>query len=205
MGFYQDQILPKVTDWVCRQSAARKQREKIVPQAKGRVLEIGFGSGLNLEFYRADQVSRLWGLEPSQGMLKLAEERKEAAPFEVELLQSGAEAIPLEDHSVDTVLSTFTLCTVPDLEAAFAEMRRVLKPGGQLLFCEHGLAPDPSVRRWQNSIQPVWKICAGGCHLNRDIPELIQKGGFQIQALDSMYIPGWKPASFQCWGQGKLP
>ncbi len=168
------------------------------------MLEIGFGSGLNLAFYQADRVERVWGLEPSGKMLDLARQRKENTSLEVEFLQTGAEEIPLEAHSVDTILTTFTLCTIADLETAFSEMRRVLKPGGQLLFCEHGKAPDAAVRRWQDFLQPAWKLCGGGCHLNRDIPHLLREGGFSIQQLDARYIPGWKPASFHFRGRARL-
>ncbi len=204
MGIYQRYLLPKATHWACRQKPAMMQRAKIVPGASGNVLEIGIGSGLNLGFYQPDQVDRIWGLEPSEGMLELA--RQQIVPEQVvlEFLQAGAESIPLGPDSVDTIVSTFTLCTIPDLPQAFSELRRVLKPGGRLLFCEHGKAPDGGVRRWQNLIQPVWKVCGGGCHLNRDIPALLRAGGFSIQQLDAMYIPGWKPASFNYWGRAKL-
>lgn len=205
MGFYQKNILPKITDWACRQKPAMIQRSKIVPYAEGRILEIGFGSGLNLNFYDPEKVERVWGLEPSSEMLDLFRDRSANDPVEVELVQAKAEAIPLDTNEVDMIVTTYTLCTIPDLDLAFEEMRRVLKPGGLILFTEHGKAPDLVVRRWQNLVQPVWKICGGGCHLNRDIPALLEKGGFAIQNMDTMYIPGWKPACFNYWGCAKLP
>jgi ubiquinone/menaquinone biosynthesis C-methylase UbiE len=177
-----------------------RRREKIVPLARGRVLEVGVGSGLNLPFYDADKVTRVWGLDPSPEMIRMARTVAEAAPFEVEFVGLPIEKIPLDDGTVDTVVVTYTLCTIPDPEPALWQMARVLKPGGELIFCEHGLAPDPGVRRWQDRINPIWKRLGGGCHLNRDIPELIRRGGFQIRDLETMYLPGWRPASFNYWG-----
>jgi ubiquinone/menaquinone biosynthesis C-methylase UbiE len=177
-----------------------RQRYKIVPEARGRVLEIGLGSGLNLPIYDPDRVEHVFGLEPSPEMAHMAEARAVEAPFDVEPLEADAEEIPLEDASVDTVLVTYTLCTIPDAEAAVREMARVLKPSGRLLFCEHGAAPDAAVRKWQDRLDGVWGRLAGGCHLNRDIPALITEGGFALERLDTMYIPGWRPVSFNYWG-----
>ena len=177
-----------------------RQREKLVPLASGRVLEVGMGSGLNLPFYDARQVTKVWGLEPSPEMSKMASAGVEAVAFDVEFVSAAGEQIPLDSESFDTVLMTFTLCTIPDAERALKEIARVLKRGGQLLFCEHGAAPDAGVRRWQNRIDPLWRRLAGGCHLNRDIPGLIRRGGFEITRMDTMYIPGWRPASFNYWG-----
>ena len=177
-----------------------RQREKLVPLASGRVLEVGMGSGLNLPFYDARRVTKVWGLEPSPEMSKMASSAVEAVAFDVEFVSAGGEQIPLDSESFDTVLMTFTLCTIPDAERALREIARVLKRGGQLLFCEHGAAPDAGVRRWQNRINPLWRRLAGGCHLNRDIPGLIRRGGFEITRMDTMYIPGWRPASFNYWG-----
>tara|TARA_Y100000758_G_scaffold50730_1_gene32529 strand:- start:4099 stop:4656 length:558 start_codon:yes stop_codon:yes gene_type:complete len=177
-----------------------RQREKLVPLASGRVLEVGMGSGLNLPFYDARRVTKVWGLEPSPEMSKMASAAVEAVAFDVEFVSAGGEQIPLDSESFDTVLMTFTLCTIPDAERALREIARVLKQGGQLLFCEHGAAPDAGIRRWQNRIDPLWRRLAGGCHLNRDIPGLIRRGGFEITRMDTMYIPGWRPASFNYWG-----
>ena len=200
MGFYAKHVLPHVVHLACGTKPNRRQRQKIVPLARGRVLEIGIGSGLNLEFYDSARVEHVWGLDPSPEMWAIAEASARKQPFKVEFIEAGAERIPLEDRSVDTVVITYTLCTIPEATAALADMRRVLKPGGELVFCEHGLAPDESVRRWQHRVNPVWRRVGGGCNLNRDIPSLLKAGGFRIRDMDTMYIPGWKPASFNYWG-----
>lgn len=200
MGLYSRFVLPRVLHLACGAKPAARQREKVVPAARGRVLEIGIGSGLNLPFYERDNVQRVWGLDPSPEMLRMAAKASAQAPFDVDLLPAGSEDIPLEDDAVDTVVTTYTLCTIPDAVAALREMARVLKPGGRLLFCEHGLAPDAGVRRWQDRIDPLWRRLGGGCHLNRNIPELLREGGFGIERLETMYIPGWRPACFNYWG-----
>lgn len=176
------------------------QRKKVVPLAKGRVLEIGIGSGLNLQFYDSSNVEYIWGLDPSAQMRNMAEKRAINSQFEVEFIGLSGNEIPLESNSVNTVLVTYTLCTIPDVVQALSEMSRVLMPGGELIFCEHGLAPDEDVRRWQNRMNPIWKRMGGGCNLNRPIPNLIEQGGFKINNIETMYIPGWKPASFNYWG-----
>ncbi len=200
MGLYGKYVLPRVVHLACSARPNMRQREKLVPLASGRVLEVGMGSGLNLSFYDARRVTKVWGLEPSPEMSKMASAAVEAVAFDVEFVSAGGEQIPLDSESFDTVLMTFTLCTIPDAERALREIARVLKRGGQLLFCEHGAAPDAGVRRWQNRINPLWRRLAGGCHLNRDIPGLIRRGGFEITRMDTMYIPGWRPASFNYWG-----
>ena len=200
MGLYSKYVLPRVVHLACSARPNMRQREKLVPLASGRVLEVGMGSGLNLPFYDARRVTKVWGLEPSPEMSKMASAAVEAVAFDVEFVSAGGEQIPLDSESFDTVLMTFTLCTIPDAERALREIARVLKRGGQLLFCEHGAAPDAGVRRWQNRINPLWRRLAGGCHLNRDIPGLIRRGGFEITRMDTMYIPGWRPASFNYWG-----
>lgn len=168
--------------------------------AKGNVLEIGFGSGLNLAFYDPAKVQHVWGLEPSEAMLKLATKRLKETDLSVKLLKSTAEENSLDENSVDTIVITYTLCSIPDALTALNSMHRVLKPHGRLLFCEHGAAPDPNVRRWQDLINPIWKRIGGGCHLNRQIPLMLEQSGFKIQQIETMYIPGWKPASFNYWG-----
>ena len=172
-----------------------------MPQAEGRVLEVGMGSGLNLPFYDPSRVELVWGLEPSEGMRRRAESRLAVSPVEVKWIALPSEEIPLEDESADTVLLTYTLCTVPDFRRALAQMRRVLKPTGRLLFSEHGVAPDEGVRRWQERINPLWKRLAGGCHLNRDIPGVLREAGFEVPQLETMYLPGTPSfAGFQYWG-----
>lgn len=200
MGLYEKYILPKITDFLCSGKPIMYQRKKVVPLAKGRVLEIGIGSGLNLQFYDSSNVEYIWGLDPSAQMREMAEKRAIDTQFEVEFIGLSGEEIPLESNSANTVLVTYTLCTIPDVVQALSEMSRVLIAGGELIFCEHGLAPDEDVRRWQNRINPIWKRIGGGCNLNRPIPNLIEQGGFKINNIEKMYIPGWKPASFNYWG-----
>ena len=198
MGFYAKYILPKAAHFVCSHKVITQQREKVVPQAKGRVLEIGIGSGLNLPFYDPQKVRHVWGLDPNEDMWNLAGTRN--FQFEVEYLQASAEKIPLDDGSADSIVVTYALCSVPETIAALRDMRRVLKPGGELIFCEHGAAPEQKVKRWQDRLTPVWQKAAGGCRLNLQIPALIEQGGFKIRALDTMYIQGMKFASFNYWG-----
>ena len=200
MGLYEKYILPKITDLMCSANPISYQRKKVVPLAKGRVLEIGIGSGLNFPYYDSSNVENVWGLDPSPQMLKMAERRMVDLPFDVEFIELSGEQIPLETSSVNTVLVTYTLCTIPDVVQSLGEMRRVLSPSGELIFCEHGLAPDEGVRRWQRILNPIWKRMGGGCNLNRPIPDLIEKGGFKITSIETMYIPGWKPTSFNYWG-----
>jgi len=200
MGIYEKYLLPRIVNFICGSKPTMKQREKIVPLAEGRVLEIGIGSGLNLPFYTPGRVKHLWGLDPSQEMWSLAQKKLGMQDFDVEFIESAAEDIPLDDGDADTVLITYTLCTIPDVQSALEEARRVLKSDGKLLFCEHGLAPDESVRRWQDRLNPLWKRIGGGCNLNRPISELIAQAGFTIRGMETMYVPGWKPASFNYWG-----
>ncbi len=200
MGFYSRFALPRIINVVCGLKPHMQQRAKVVPSATGRVLEIGIGSGLNLPYYQAGKVAQLWGLDPSPDIWSLAADRVRAAPFPVEFLAAGAESIPLDTASVDTIVVTYSLCSIPDPAAATAEMRRVLRPGGRLLFAEHGLAPDANVRKWQDRVTPLWKKIGGGCHLNRDIPGLLRAGGFRIAELQTIYLPGWRPATFNYWG-----
>lgn len=200
MGIYSKYVLPRLVHHACGQKPAMKQRQKIVPQAYGRVLEVGIGSGLNIPYYRPDRVEHLWGLDPSSEIWSLAGRNAEAHHLEAEFLHAGAEAVPLDDDTADCVVMTYTLCTIPDVSLALAEIRRVLKPGGKLLFCEHGEAPDESVRNMQGLANPLWKRIAGGCHLNRPVPVLLRQSGFNPEDMQTMYIPGWKPACFNYWG-----
>jgi len=201
---YEKYILPKIVHAACNTRAIMRQRQKIVPRAHGRVLEVGVGSGLNLCHYDAGRVSKVWGLDPSPEMIRMAEDRAGEVNFEVAFLTNPAEDIPLPDKFFDSIVLTYTLCTIPDAGRAMLEMARVIKPGGLLVFCEHGAAPDRSVLRWQKALNPLWKKVGGGCHLNRDIPELIVQGGFRITGLQARYIPGWRPASYNFWGTASL-
>jgi len=200
MGLYSKYVLPTVVHLACGSKPAMRQREKVVPRARGRVLEVGIGSGLNLSFYDPAKVTKVWGLDPSPEMTRRARRAARSVRFEVEFIESPGDEIPLEQHSVDTVLVTYTLCTIPDTLLALRQMGRVLRPGGELIFCEHGAAPDAKVRRWQDRLDPLWQRLGGGCRLNRPIPSLIEAGGFRIESLDTMYLPGWRPASFNYWG-----
>jgi SAM-dependent methyltransferase len=200
-SFYGRFILPKVLGCACSSSPIMRQRKKVVPRATGRVLELGVGMGLNLALYDPDQVNVVIGVDPAAELRAAAL----AAPCDPRLTLSvedgDAQALPFEDRSFDTIVCTFTLCSVHTPAAALAEARRVLKPQGRLLFCEHGLAPDGGVARWQRRIEPIWKRIAGGCHLTRPISSAIAAAGFRIDDLDSMYVPRTpKIAAWNEWG-----
>ncbi|PKP78327.1 MAG: SAM-dependent methyltransferase [Alphaproteobacteria bacterium HGW-Alphaproteobacteria-3] len=205
MGFYERRIVPHIINCACGSKPIRYQRKKVVPLAEGTVLEIGIGTGLNLPYYDPARVTRVIGLDPSEESWRLAGERAQALSFPVEFIGLPGEQIPLEDKSVDTVLCTFSLCTIPDPVKALEGMRRVLKPGGKLIFCEHGAAPDNQVARWQDRINPVWKVLFGGCNLNRKMPSLIEEGGFRIADLQTMYLPSTpRFAGFNYWGVAQV-
>lgn len=201
MGFYDKHVLPHIINLACGLKPIRYQRKKVVPMATGQILEIGIGTGLNLDYYDPSKVERVIGLDPSEESWKLAGERAENLPFEVDFIGLEAEEIPLEADSVDTVLMTYSLCTIPGPVTALEGMRRVLKPGGKLIFCEHGSAPDEAVRKWQDRLNPMWGRLFGGCNLNRKIPDLLDEGGFRVTQLDTMYLPGTPGfAGFNYWG-----
>jgi SAM-dependent methyltransferase len=205
MGFYDKHILPRVINCACGTSPIMKQREKVVPRAAGTVLEIGIGTGLNLPYYNADNVDRLIGLDPSEESWVLAGERAAHLDFDVEFIGLPGEEIPLEDDSVDTVLVTYALCTISEPVTALQGMGRVLRPGGSLIFCEHGKAPDTGIGKWQDRINPLWRRVLGGCNLNRDIPGLLADGGFVIESLEQMYLPNTpRFAGFNYWGRACL-
>jgi ubiquinone/menaquinone biosynthesis C-methylase UbiE len=200
MGVYSELVLPHLVHLACGLKPITRQREKVVPLAQGRVLEIGVGSGLNLPYYDAGKVSRVIGLDPSPAMTRKAARSARRLRFDVEFINAPAESIPLASESVDTALVTYALCTIPETAPALREIARVLCPGGRLVFCEHGLAPEANVRKWQQRVTPLWKRIGGGCHLDRDIPALIEQGGFRITTIETMYLPGWRPATFNYWG-----
>lgn len=204
MSWYDQRVLPSLINFVCGAKPTRKQREKIVPRATGDVLEIGFGSGLNLPHYDRDKVRRIWGLEPSEGMRRLASDAIDKAVLDVELIGLPCEEIPLDDDSVDTVLVTYTLCSIAELAPALEGVRRVLKPAGQLLFCEHGKAPDDSVYKWQERLNPAWRRFSGGCNIHRDIPALLDQSGFSVEDDNRMYIPGIRALSYNFWGSARI-
>jgi ubiquinone/menaquinone biosynthesis C-methylase UbiE len=202
MGFYQNQIVPLLINLAMRQRNLAAYRNRIVPAAEGRVLEIGIGSGLNLPFYTRN-VARVIGLDPSPKLLSMARGNLRPDSMPVEFVEGSAEAIPLEDRCIDTVVTTWTLCSIPDAGRALCEMHRVLKPGGRLLFVEHGRAPDPNVRWWQDHLMPAWKRVGGGCHLNRPIKALIEDAGFQFERFETGYMRGPKPMTFMYEGSAR--
>ena len=201
MGIYEKYFLPKLLNMAMKSPELSKLRSQLVPMATGKVLEVGIGSGLNIPYYDAAKVDKILGLDPSEELNRMALKVAEDKGIPVEFILSGAEAMPLPDNHVDTVLVTFTMCTIPEVAAANKEMLRVLKPGGKMIFCEHGLAPDTNVSKWQSRIDPIWGKIAGGCHLNRDIPGLITAAGFEIEAMEQMYLPSTpKFAGYNYWG-----
>lgn len=200
MSFYERYLLPYLIDVACGIKPVQRQRAKIVPHATGRVLEIGIGTGRNLPYYDKDKLEALYGLDPAAAMHRLARKRIRESGIDVHLLTLSAEEIPEPDGSFDTLVMTFTLCSIAEPVKAVREMKRVLRPGGKLLFCEHGLAPDASVRKWQQRLTPIWKPFAGGCHLDRDITALLREGGLRIAELETLYLPGPKALTFNYWG-----
>lgn len=197
MSFYEEKVLPHLINCACSGSAIHDLRSKVVPLAQGEVLEVGIGSALNLSFYDPEKVTRVWGLEPSLGMRQRAARNVGRSPVRVDWLDLPGEKIPLQDNSVDSVLLTFTLCTIPDWQAAMQQIYRVLKPGGKVLFCEHGQSPDTRVHGWQNRLNTVWGKLFGGCNLNRPVIDMISHSGFSIDWSESEYTAGYpKVASF---------
>ena len=203
MGFYSKHVLPRCLDMACGMGPISKQRQKIVPLAHGTVLEIGIGSGQNIPFYNPDKVSKIIGVDPDEHIWKLSTARRAECPIEIDRIGLSGEEIPLEKNMADTVVVTYSLCTIPDPIKALKEMSRILKPGGQILFTEHGKAPDANVHKWQNRIDPYWKKIAGGCHSGRDIPALFHQAGLTLDSLDEMYIPGPKVLGYNYWGAAK--
>lgn len=199
-SWYDRHVLPYLLDFACGLPMISAQRRQVIPQAAGRVLEVGIGTGLNLRFYDRAKVQSLVGIDPAQQMHRLARRRSQRAGLPVELRQLTAERLPLDSGSFDSVVCTYTLCSVSDPAAALAEMRRVLRPGGRLLFAEHGLAPDAGVARWQFKLEPYWSRIAGGCHLTRDVPLLLRDAGFRAK-LDRAYIAWPRTLSYNFWGE----
>jgi ubiquinone/menaquinone biosynthesis C-methylase UbiE len=200
MGFYQDHVLPHIVNLSMRNRENLPYRQRVASAAEGRVLEIGIGSGLNLPFYPAT-VSEIIGLEPSSKLAEMTRRAARDVSLTVDLIEGSAEAIPLDAASFDTVVTTWTLCTIPQADQALREMRRVLKPGGQLLFVEHGLSTEASVRKWQDRLTPIWKRIGGGCHLNRPIRTLIENSGFRITDIETGYAKGPRPVTFMYEGR----
>ena len=189
MGFYSERVLPRVLDKVCGAKASEPHRQRVCEAAHGDVIELGFGSGLNLPHY-SSAVRHLEAVEPSDVAWRLSSHRRQDSPIDVDRTARDAQSLPFEDDSFDVAVSTWTMCSVPDIESALAELRRVLKPGGRLHFIEHGLAPDPEVQRWQRRLEPMQKRMAGGCHLTRQISDLLQSAGFTIVEVERFYEAG---------------
>ena len=189
MSLYDKYVLPKFLNCACGSNPVARQRQKVVPLVEGKVLEIGIGSGLNLPFYDKSKIDELWGLDPSEELSDMAKKVADSENIEVNFISSGAEEIPLPDKYFDSVLITYTMCTIPEVARANREIKRVLKTGGKLIFCEHGEAPDENIRKWQKRINPFWGKLAGGCNIDRKIPTLIQNSGFEIVELEEMYLP----------------
>ena len=195
MGFYEERIVPALIDLSMRNKRLRPYRERVAGAAQGRVLDIGIGSGLNLPFY-GRQAREIFGLEPSPQLLARARGKAQHTQIPIHLLEGSAECIPLADRSVDTIVMTWTGCSIPGVGTALMEMRRVLKIGGRLLFVEHGRAPEPGVARWQDRLDPFWMRFSGGCHLNRKIDDLLADAGFRIDRLETGYFPGPRIMTF---------
>lgn len=203
MGLYNKYILPKLIDFACRQKPNMKQREKVVPIATGRVIEIGIGSGLNLPYYNSRNVKQLTALDPYEELWQENLIATENLGFDFEFIKASSENIPEDNNAFDSAVITYTLCSIDDVKKALKEIKRVLKPNGKLIFCEHGKAPDKSVEKIQHFINPIWKRLGGGCNLKKDIPKIITDNGFVINKLETMYIPGWKPINFNYWGTAR--
>jgi ubiquinone/menaquinone biosynthesis C-methylase UbiE len=201
MSLYEKYVLPKFLNCACGSKPVARQREKVVPLAEGKVLEIGIGSGLNLPFYDKTKVDEIWGLDPSEELSEMARTVATQEGMKVNFISSGAEEIPLPDDHFDSVLITYTMCTIPEVIRANTEIRRVLKDQGKMIFCEHGVAPDDNIKKWQKRINPFWGKIAGGCNINRNIPSLIQESGFDIVEMEEMYLPNTpKIAGYNFWG-----
>ena len=202
--FYERRILPRLLTCACASPPMMKQRAKIVPLASGRVLELGVGMGLNLALYDAGKVESVAGVDPAAELRAQAMAAPRDPRLAVEITDGTAEALPFDDGAFDTVVCTFTLCSVHTPAAALAEARRVLKPGGRFLFCEHGLAPDRDVAKWQRRVEPLWKRLAGGCHLTRPVAAAIEASGFKLDKVETMYLPGTpRIAGWNEWGAAR--
>ena len=202
---YEKMVLPKLCDKCCGTKPINYQRKKVVPLAKGVVLEVGIGSGLNIPFYNKNNIEKIIGIDPSEELNVLAKRVADDNGIQIDFLINGAEDIDLPDNSVDTILITYTLCTIPNLNKSMSEMKRVLKPGGKFIFCEHGIAPDINIIKWQRRINPIWGIFFGGCNINRNIPKIISESGFNISNLNQMYLPSTpKIVGYNYWGEANI-
>jgi SAM-dependent methyltransferase len=197
---YDKYVCPHLINYAMRMKPFRKQREKVIPSASGRVLEIGIGSGLNFNYYNKENVSEVFAVEPDGILLEKAQQNAKINNINLNVQQLKAEELPFDNNSFDTIISTYTMCSIPDLSSAMSEINRVVKPNGKLLFSEHGKSPDMNVFRWQKRMNGIQKRIAGGCHLDVDIPNEIIKANFKLNKIDSMYVPGPKFLSYHYWG-----
>jgi len=199
---YEKYVLPKVLDCCCSTKPITYQRKKVVPNAHGNILEIGIGSGLNLPYYEKSKINKFYGLDPSGELCDMAEKTASENNIDINLIVNGAEEIKLPQDTIDTVVITYTLCTIPNPIDALKEVKRVMKTDAKILFCEHGIAPDKNVIKWQNRINPLWGKLFGGCNINRDIPDILKNGGFKINSLEKMYLPSTpRIVGYNYWGQ----
>tara|TARA_B100001175_G_C19485318_1_gene629414 strand:- start:325 stop:948 length:624 start_codon:yes stop_codon:yes gene_type:complete len=202
---YEKYLLPKLLDKCCSTKPINYQRNKIVPHVRGTVLEIGIGSGLNIPYYNKSNIHKVYGLDPSSELCEMAEKTACDHEIDINFLIDSAEEIKLVSNTIDTILVTYTLCSIPNLNEALNEIKRVMKPEAKILFCEHGIAPDLKVRKWQNRINPLWSKMFGGCNINRDIPLILLDSGFKINNLQQMYLPSTpKIVGYNYWGAASI-
>lgn len=199
MSFYGDHVYPQIVAWLGNPKPIEEIRRRIIPMAQGDVLEIGVGPGENFVHYDLTKINKIYALEPNPGMLRRAEEQRQRTQLNIKFLDAPGERIPLADASVDTVVSTFTLCTIPGVVEALHGIRRVLRPGGRLIFFEHGLSPDPLVRKWQKRSEPLFRWAFEGCHVTRDVPSLIAQSGFNVEQMDAGYLAPFPKSGSYCW------
>ena len=197
---YDKYVCPHLINYAMQMKPFRNQREKVIPYASGRVLEIGIGSGLNFNYYNKENVSEVFAVEPDSILLEKAQQNAKINNINLNVQQLKAEELPFDNNSFDTIISTYTMCSIPGLSSAMSEINRVVKPNGKLLFSEHGKSPDMNVFKWQKRMNGIQKRIAGGCHLDVDIPNEIIKANFKLNKIDSMYVPGPKFLSYHYWG-----
>ena len=204
MSFYEKYILPRFLNCACASEPITYQRKKVVPLAEGKILEVGIGSGLNLPFYNKSKIEEIWGIDPSEELNAMAKKVAIKEDINVNFITSSAEDIPFPNDYFDTVLITYTMCTIPSVLQANKEIRRVLKHNGKMIFCEHGVSPDENIKKWQKRLNSIWGKIAGGCNINRNIPKLIKSSGFKIVEMDEMYLPKTpRIAGYNYWGYAK--
>ena len=204
MSFYEKYILPRFLNCACASEPITYQRKKVVPLAEGKILEVGIGSGLNLPFYEKSKIEEIWGIDPSEELNVMAKKVAIEEGMNVNFITSSAEDIPFPNDYFDTVLITYTMCTIPSVLKANKEIRRGLKRSGKMIFCEHGVSPDENIKKWQKRLNSIWGKIAGGCNINRNIPKLIKSSGFKIVKMDEMYLPKTpRIAGYNYWGYAK--